>query len=104
MSNGWMMTGGVSIGETTGWVGNTDLNNPNSMEFARGIVGNDTPFSFRLSGLYDLPLGISMSGTFQHQKGFPELTQVSVGSNTVTLTQGTTNVTAEPRGTTVCRI
>ncbi len=41
-----------------------------------------------------------MSGTFQHQKGFPELTQVSVGNNTVALTQGTTNVTVEPRGTT----
>ncbi len=23
MSNGWMMTGGISIGETIGWVGNT---------------------------------------------------------------------------------
>ena len=41
-----------------------------------------------------------MSGTFQHQKGFPELTQVSVGNNTVALTQGTTNITVEPRGTT----
>ena len=100
MSNGWMMTGGISIGETNGWVGNTDLNNPNSKEFNRGIVGNDTPFSFRLSGLYDLPCGIQMSGTFQHQKGFPELTQVSVGNNTVALTQGTTNITVEPRGTT----
>jgi hypothetical protein len=100
MSNGWMMTGGISIGETVGWVGNTDLNNPNSREFSRGIVGNDTPFSFRLSGLYDLPLGIQMSGTLQHQKGFPELTQVSVGNNTVALTQGTTNITVEPRGTT----
>ncbi len=78
-SNGWMMTGGISIGETNGWVGNNDLNNPNSKEFARGIVGNDTPFSFRLSGLYDLPYGIQASGTFQHQKGFPELTTVSVG-------------------------
>ena len=41
-----------------------------------------------------------MSGTFQHQKGFPELTQVSVGNNTVALTQGTTNIIVEPRGTT----
>ena len=59
MSNGWMMTGGISIGETVGWVGSTDLNNPNSQEFNRGIVGNDTPFSFRLSGLYDLPFAHS---------------------------------------------
>ncbi len=59
MSNGWMMTGGISIGETNGWVGDSDLNNPNSEEFSRGIVGNDTPFSFRLSGLYELPFGMS---------------------------------------------
>jgi hypothetical protein len=100
LSNGWMMTGGISLGETIGWVGNTDLNNPNSKEFGRGIVGNDTPYSFRLSGLYELPLAIQMSGTFQYQKGFPELTQVSVGGNTIALTQGTTNVIVEPRGTT----
>ena len=51
LSNGWMMTGGVSIGETIGWdLRNSDLNNPNFEEFRRGIVGNDTPFSFRLVG------------------------------------------------------
>jgi hypothetical protein len=100
LSNGWMMTGGVSVGKTEGWVGGSDLNNPNSGEFNRGVVGNDTPFSLRLSGLYELPFGVSMSGTFQHQTGYPELTQVSVGANTVSLTQGTTNVTVEPRGTT----
>ena len=99
LSNGWMMTGGVSMGRTIGWVGNTDLNNPNSKEFARGIIGNDTPFSFRLSGMYELPFAIQLSGTLQHQRGFPELTQVSVGNNTVALTQGTTNIIIEPRGT-----
>ncbi len=114
MSNGWMMTGGISIGKTVGYNGlggscatsnsatqcATDLNNPNAKEFSRGIFGNDTPFSFRLSGIYDLPLGISMSGTFQHQKGFPETTTVSIGNNTVALTQGATTITVEPRGTT----
>ena len=50
MSKQWMLIGGVSFGKTTGWVGNTDLNNPNSKEFSRGIVGNDVPFSARLSG------------------------------------------------------
>jgi outer membrane receptor protein involved in Fe transport len=98
LSNRWMMTGGVSLGKTIGWVGNTDLNNPNSQEFSRGILGNDIPYSFRLSGLYQLPYGISVSGTYQHQKGFAELTVVSVGNNTVALTQGTTTVTVEPRG------
>jgi hypothetical protein len=100
MSNGWMMTGGASFGKNIGWVGNTDLNNPNSKEFSRGVVGNDVPWSYRVSGIYDLPYGVSMSGTFQYQKGFPETTQVSVGNNTVTLTQGSVTLTVEPRGTT----
>jgi hypothetical protein len=101
MSNGWMMTGGVSIGKTVGDIHavGSDLNNPN-FQFRRGITGNDTPFSFRLSGVYELPWAIQASGTFQHQRGFPELTQVSVGNNTIALTQGTTNIVVEPRGTT----
>ena len=41
-----------------------------------------------------------MSGTLQYQKGLPESTQVSVGNNTVALTQGTTTLIVEPRGTT----
>ena len=100
LSNGWMMTGGVSIGRPTVGRATTTSTIRTRRSSAEGIVGNDTPFSFRLSGLYELPFGIQMSGTFQHQKGFPELTQVSVGSNTVALTQGTTSVTVEPRGTT----
>jgi hypothetical protein len=100
MSRGWMMTGGVSIGKNVGYNGNADLNNPNSKEFRRGIFGNDVPFSFRLSGIYSLPLGIAMSGTLQYQKGFPETTTVSLGNDTVRLTQGPTTLTVEPRGTT----
>jgi hypothetical protein len=95
-----MMTGGVSMGKNVGYVGNADLNNPNSKEFSRGIAGDDVPFSFRLSGLYELPYGVSLSGSYQHQKGFPELTTVSVGNNTVALTQGTQVITVAPRGAT----
>lgn len=100
MSNGWMMTGGISIGKNIGDIhGTQDLNNPNFL-FRRGLVGNDVPFSLRLSGIYDLPFGVSASGTFQHQRGFPENTTVSVGNNTIALTQGTTTLLVEPRGTT----
>lgn len=101
MSDGWMMTGGVSMGKTTGDIHpvGSDLNDPN-FQFRRGITGNDTPFSLRLSGVYDLPLGIAMSGTLQHQRGYPEATTVSVGNNTFALTQGTTSIVVEPRGTT----
>jgi hypothetical protein len=108
LSQGWMMTGGVSIGKNTGNAyglptiagDNYDLNNPN-FQFTRGISGNDVPFSLRLSGLYELPYAISASATFQHQTGFAELTTVSVGNNTIALNQGgSTNITIEPRGTT----
>jgi hypothetical protein len=100
LSNGWMLTGGVSMGKNVGYVGAADLNNPNSKEFSRGIQGDDVPFSLRLSGLYELPYGVSVSGSYQHQSGFPELTTVSVGNNTVALTQGTQVINVAPRGTT----
>ena len=100
LSDGWMMTGGISLGKNVGYVGNSDLNNPNSKEFSRGIAGDDVPVSVRLSGLYELPWGVSVSGSFQHQKGFPESTSVSIGNNTVALTQGTTSLMIEPRGDT----
>jgi hypothetical protein len=100
LSHGWMLAGGVSVGKNVGDIyGTDDLNNPNKT-FRRGIQGNDVPFSLRLSGLYDLPLGISASATFQRQSGFPELTSVSVGNNTIALIQGTTLVAVDPRATT----
>ncbi len=98
LSNRWMLTGGLSVGKNVGYVGTADLNNPNSKEFSRGVQGNDVPYSLSMSGLYELPYGISLSGSYQHQQGFPELTTVSVGNNTVALTQGTQAVTIAPRG------
>jgi hypothetical protein len=98
LSNRWMLTGGVSMGRNIGYVGNADLNNPNSKEFSRGVQGSDMPFSLSMSGLYELPYRISLSGSYQHQYGFPELTTVSVGNNTIALTQGTQVLTVAPRG------
>jgi hypothetical protein len=103
MSNRWMLTGGVSIGKNIGDVyqGATlpDLNNPNFV-FRQGRVGNDLPFSLRLSGVYEMWYGVSASATFQHQNGFPEQTVVSVGNNTVALTQGSTTIAVDARGST----
>jgi hypothetical protein len=98
LSNRWMMTGGVSIGKNVGYTGSADLNNPNSQDFSRGIQGDDVPLSFRMSGLYELPYGLSLSGSYQHQSGFPELTTVLVGANTVTLTQVNQAVNVKDRG------
>ena len=80
LSDGWMMTGGLSVGKNVGYVGVADLNNPNSKTFARGIEGDDVPVSVRMSGLYELPYGLSLSGSYQFQSGFPELTTVSVAT------------------------
>ena len=54
----------------------------------------------KMSGLYQLPYGMSFSGSVQHFTGFPENTTVLVGSNTVTLTQVSQSLVVEPRGTT----
>jgi hypothetical protein len=103
LRHGWMFSGGASVGKNVGDIYGADtaneLNNPN-LQFRRGIQGNDVPFSLRLSGLYELPYGVSASATFQHQSGFPETTSVSVGSNTITLTQVSQAITVEPRATT----
>ena len=100
MSNHWSFTGGISVGKT---VGDTqapnDLNNPNNT-FREGLVGIDTPFSLRLSGVYELPYRIFVSVTGQNYTGAPESTTISIGNNTVALTQGTQSIVVEPRGTT----
>ena len=79
-----------------------DLNNPNSKEYRRGLLGNDVPWSYRLSGVYDLPYRIaSLSGTMQYYKGVPESTTVIVASTAVPdgLTQGSQSILVQPRGT-----
>ena len=100
MSHHWSLTGGASFGRTIGdTAGTADLNNPN-FAFRSGVVGNDVPWSYRGSAVFELPYQLSLSATAQYYQGFPELTTVSVGNNTVALTQGATTLTVEPRGTT----
>jgi len=101
LSNRWSMTGGASFGKTTGDTLTSDLNNPNSAEFRKGLVGNDVPYSYRLSGVYEFPYQVMVSATAQHYQGFPETTTVSIGANTVSLTQGNpVTLVVAPRGTT----
>src|SRR5439155_13416749 len=101
MSSRWSLTGGASYGKTTGDISGTgDLNNPN-FGFRHGIVGNDVPYSYRASGVYELPYQISASATGQYYQGFPETTTVSIATGTVILTQGNPlSLTVSPRGTT----
>jgi hypothetical protein len=75
------------------------LNNPN-FTFRQGLKATDIPRIFKTSGLYELPYGISLSGSAQYYTGFPEQTTVSVGRDSATLTQVTQNLLIEPAGTT----
>ncbi len=77
MSSGWSLMAGASFGRSIGDVLGGDLNNPNSNEFRRGLARQRRPWSYRLSGVYDLPYNIAtMSGTMQYYKGVPESTTV----------------------------
>jgi len=98
MQNHWSLLGGASFGKTTGDVIGGDLNNPNGQQFRFGNVGNDVPWSYRLSGVYDTVYGISLSGTYTYSNGGPELTTVNVTSATVALTQSSQTVVVKPRG------
>jgi hypothetical protein len=100
MSHHWSFTGGASFGKTKGDALGGDLNNPNSAQYRYGSFGMDIPWSYRMSGMYELPYQIFASATYQYIKGAPETSTVSVASTTVRLTQGTTTVWVAPRGDT----
>jgi hypothetical protein len=103
MSSHWMVIGGFSYGHNHGdtylTATTNDLNNPN-LTFRRGIFGSDVPYSFKMSPVFEAPLGFKVSANLQHFTGFPESTTVNVTSATVALTQGSTSVRVLPRGTT----
>ena len=98
MSNGWSLMGGANFGRATGTVITGDLNNPNSPDYRTGAFGNDVPWSYRLSGVVNLPFHIAGSATTSYYAGFPELTTVLVNSRTVALTQSSQSVIVNERG------
>jgi hypothetical protein len=100
MSNRWSVLGGGSFGKTTGDPVMGDLNNPNNDAYRDGIVGNDTPWSYRLSGVYELPYQVAVSGTAQYYAGFPEQKTVLVNSATLALTQSSQTLNVSQRGDT----
>jgi outer membrane receptor protein involved in Fe transport len=100
MSHGWSLMSGANFGRARGTVITGDLNNPNSPDFRTGAFGNDVPWSYRLSGVVDLPFHIAGSATSSYYAGFPELTTVTVNSRTVALTQASQSVIVSERGTT----
>src|SRR3954470_848570 len=88
-SQRWQMVAGLTIGKNTGGLNtNTtgasgqsatnDLNDPNFLTFANGIVGNDSDLAFRLSGSYRLPYEISVAATLVSNRGYPFVSTYSV--------------------------
>ena len=100
MSNRWSLLAGGSFGRTIGDPVGGDLNNPNNDAYRHGIVGNDTPWSYRMSGVYELPYQVAVSGTGQYYAGFAEQKTVLVNSTTVALTQSQQTLDVSQRGDT----
>ncbi len=99
LSHHWMVLSGVSFGRNVGDIyGTAALSNPN-FTFRRGVIDFDVPVSVKASAAYELPHGIALSMNAQHFSGFPEQDTVTVGSNTVALTQVSQSLVIAPRGT-----
>src|SRR2546428_9685807 len=94
MSSHFSLTSGATYGQTkraTAVVGApaaaADLNNPNVVNnpyFAGGITGGDRPWSYRLSGVLDLPFAFQLSGTGIVQAGNTEPDTVLVPNSAAT--------------------
>jgi hypothetical protein len=92
LSHRWQMTTGLTMGKNTGGVNGgalgsgqvqpptngSDLNDPNATVFRNGIVGNDSPVAFRLSGSYRGPYDISIAGSLVSNSGYPFVSTYSV--------------------------
>lgn len=104
LANRWMFFGGVNYGRNITDINSedvyntADLNDPNYL-FRRGRSALDVPLQVKVSGLYELPFAISMSGSMQYFTGFPERDYVTVGSDTVALTRVTQQVMVAPAAT-----
>lgn len=98
LSNHWMIMSGLAVGRGSGDINETaDLNNPNNNVFRRGLDANDVPFAFKAAGIYELPYGISVSESVQHFSGWPQADTVTIGSNTVALTQVSQSLRVTPQ-------
>jgi hypothetical protein len=85
MSHHWQMVAGLTFGKNTGGLNSTsgqsgtaDLNDPNTTLYTNGIVGNDSPVAFRLSGSYQAPYGINVAGTLTANSGYPYVSTFQV--------------------------
>lgn len=113
LSNNWSMVAGLTVGRNRGGVnsglntaGQTqafDLNDPNNTAFQEGIIGNDSPVAFRLSGTYIAPWDLNIGGSLVSNSGYPyvstyQLTRAVAATQGVTLTRASQNIFLSERG------
>ncbi|HYM22692.1 MAG TPA: hypothetical protein VEU08_05775, partial [Vicinamibacterales bacterium] len=85
LSNNWQMVAGLTIGKNTGGLNSSggqsstaDLNDPNTTLYTNGIIGNDSPVGFRLSGSYQAPQKILFAGSLVSNSGYPIVSTYTV--------------------------
>jgi hypothetical protein len=101
MGHRWSMLSGASFGRArTPTKELRDRKAPtDTSDFDSHVrLAADRPWSYRLSGVYELPYQIFTSGTWQFQAGPPETTIVLVTNQTIALAQGNQSVQVAPVG------
>jgi hypothetical protein len=103
MSDHFSVTGGANYGRTIQASAGGDLNNPNVANnpyFLGGITSGDRPWSYRLSGVVQLPAHVELSGIYILQAGATEQTTAQIlsadgatlGTGVSTLTVNTNHI------------
>lgn len=101
MGDRWSLSGGGSFGRiraATRGGNRSDPNIVNSPYDRNGLSENDRPWSYRLSGVYEAPYQVMVSGSWLFQAGAPEVTTVLVTNQTIALSQGNQTILARPVG------
>jgi hypothetical protein len=100
MNNRWSFGGGATFSKVRVKTRGGNRNDPNitSAFDSDVITTGDRPWSYRASGVYELPYQVFVSGTWQFEPGVPESTTVLVTNQTITLPQGNQTVLVAPIG------
>ena len=93
LSNRWALLAGASWGRVTSPTRGGLRSDPHVLHYfdEETLAETDRPWSYRLSGSYQLPYDVMASGTWQYQAGAPEETTVVVTNRTITLPQGSSS-------------
>lgn len=102
MSNKWSLMAGGTWGRVTSRTRGGLRSDPHILNYFDNetLAGADRPWSYRLSGVRELPYGVSASGTWQYQAGAPQETTIVVTNQTLSLPQGNTTLRAREFGET----